>query len=222
MGELRLYAIAATDVTAMFGAPEDLAAQLRDVAIAKLAPDAPQRARGLLSKLGPIFKRPPGTPVIDPEDPLPADLDRLLAGTYVPAERSVPTWRLVELLIRETCWGHTRIQIPAPELDRLDFALTCGGVPSSAGLRHLVNRSMQLPIVRPQGLLAGYQTGAAAMAMASSYHEAVPAIESGRLREQADTLAAWLDGFADWTRAAVDSARSAPDLVGFWTQWDLT
>jgi hypothetical protein len=216
MGELRLYAIATADVTAMFGAPDDLAARLRNLATARLAPDPPHQPSGLLSKLGPIFKRPPGTPVIDPQDPVPADLDRLLAGSYVPAERSVPTWRLVELLIKETCWGDTDMSLAGPELDRLDFALACGGVPSAGGLRHLLTTSMQLPMVRPQGLLVGHQTGTQAMVLARSYHNAVPEIESGRSRERATELASWLDGFVSWTETARGSALPAPDLVGFW------
>lgn len=216
MGELRLYAIGVDEVAAMFGAPDDLAAQLRDRVTKRLAGQQPQRPPGLLSKLGPIFKRPPGEPAIDPDDPIPDDLDRLVSGSYVPAERSVATWRLLELLIKEIGWGWTGMSLSGEELDRLDFALARGGVPSSGGLRHLMNTAIQLPIVPPQGLLVGHQPGAQALWMAGSYRNAVPEIESEQHRDQIGALAGWLNGFTGWTEAAQDRVRPAPDLIGFW------
>lgn len=216
MGELRLYAIGVDEVSAMIGAPEDVAAQLRDRVTARLAGQQPPQPGGLLSKLGPIFKRPPGEPVIDPDDPVPADLDRLLSGSYVPAERSVATWRLLELLIKETGWGCTGMAVSGEELDRLDFALARGGVPSAGGLRHLMNTTLQLPFLPPAGLLVGHQPGSQALWMAGSYRDAVPEIESEQHRDQVGALAGWLDNYTEWTEAAQKQARPAPDLVGFW------
>lgn len=200
----------------MFGAPDDVAQRLREVATAKLAPAPEPHRSGLLSKLGPIFKRPPGAPVTDPDDPLPEDLDRLLSGSYVPAERSVATWRLVELLIKETGWGSTDLSVSGPELDGLDFSLARGGVPSTGGLRHLLNASLQLPLLAPHGLMVGYQHGEQAMRMAAAYHQAVPDIESAEHRDQIEYVASWLDGFEHWTDQAAAIGRPAPDVVGFW------
>jgi hypothetical protein len=217
MGELRLYAIGIDEVRQMFGAPVGLAERLREQAQTALAPpQSDARSGGLLSRLGPIFHRVPGTPVLDPDDPIPADLDRILAGGYIPAERSAATWRLWELLIKENSWGRTGLTASEHELDGLDFSLARGGVHAAGGLRHLLNTSAELPLRPPHGLLVGYHTHDVAVWMAESYHQAVPEIEAEQDRETADRLAQWLDGFGHWADVAPTAGRQAPDLVGFW------
>src|SRR6185436_16405044 len=57
MGELRLYAIGIEEVRGMFGAPPQVADHLREVAQRAFAPPSLEARGGLLSKLGPIFKR---------------------------------------------------------------------------------------------------------------------------------------------------------------------
>lgn len=216
MGELRLYAIGIDEVRQMFGAPNGLAERLRQQAQIALAPPPESRQGGLLSRLGPIFRRVPGTPVLDPDDPQPADLDRILAGGYIPAERSVATWRLWELLIKENSWGSTGMTVSEHELDSLDFSLARGGVHAAAGLRHLLNTPTELPLIPPRGLLVGYHTGPQATWMAESYHQAVPEIESESDRETVQRLASWLDGFSHWADVAPATGRPVPDLIGFW------
>src|SRR5690606_40003393 len=80
MGELRLYAIGIDEVRGMFGARPDEAQRLREIAARALEPEPVAPSGGLLSRLGPIFRRPPGAPVISPTQPQPADLEALLAG----------------------------------------------------------------------------------------------------------------------------------------------
>ena len=69
MGELRLYAVGIEEVRGMFGASPQVAEHLREVARRAFAPPAVEARSGLLSKLGPIFKRVPATPVISPTQP---------------------------------------------------------------------------------------------------------------------------------------------------------
>lgn len=216
MGELRLYAIGIDEVRDMFGAPTGLAERLREQAQIALAPPQDPHHGGLLSRLGPIFRRPPGTPVLDPDDPLPADLDRILAGGYIPAERSAATWRLWELLIKENSWGCTGLTLTGEQLDGLDFALARGGVHAAAGLRHLLTSPTQLPLVPPHGLMVGYHTGDQAIWMAESYHQAIGEIESEEHQDLVRRIANWLDGFAHWADVAPTAARPIPDLIGFW------
>src|SRR4029453_5979548 len=108
MGELRLYAIGIEEVRGMFGAPPQVADHLRVVAQRAFAPPSmegphdPLGRGGLLSKLGPIFKRVPATPVISPTQPEPHDLEVLLAGAYVPPNRTGATWRLPETLVQSS------------------------------------------------------------------------------------------------------------------------
>jgi hypothetical protein len=219
MGELRLYAIGIDEVRDMFGAPAETAERLREQARAALAPHHPaaERPGGLLSKLGPIFRRVPGAPVLDPDDPLPEDVDRLLAGAYVPADRNAASWRVLELLIKENSWGSTGLVLTGEELDNLDFALARGGVHSAAGLRHLLNTPTQLPLIPPHGLLVGYHTGDQATWMAASYREALPEIEQPEHQNLTYGLANWLDGFSHWADIAPTLSRPTPDLLGFWT-----
>ena len=100
------------------------------------APPAVEARSGLLSKLGPIFKRVPATPVISPTQPEPHDVEVLLAGAYVPPDRTGATWRLLETLVQGIAWGSTRMSLTTQSLDDLDFALARGGVSASVGLRH--------------------------------------------------------------------------------------
>ena len=216
MGELRLYAIGIDEVRSMFGAPPELAERLRQQAVVALAPPQTAEHTGLLSKLGPIFRRPPGTPVLDPDDPVPADLDRILAGAFVPAERSVASWRLLELLIKENAWGWTGLSLHGEELDNLDFDLARGGVHAAAGLRHLLNTHTELPLIAPGGLLVGFHSGEEATWMADSYRQAIEAIEDAEHRDLVFALATWLDGFTHWADLAPTMGRPAPDLIGFW------
>jgi hypothetical protein len=217
MGELRLYAIAIDEVRGMFGAPAESAERLRSQAQAVLAPQQPtERSGGLLAKLGPIFRRVPGTPLLDPDDPLPEDVDRLLTGGYVPAERNAASWRVLEVLIKENSWGSTGLSMTGEELDNLDFALASGGVHAAAGLRHLLNTPTQLPLIPPRDLLVGCHTGDQATWMAASYREALPEIEEPDHRNIAYGLANWLDGFSHWADVAPRLGRPAPDLIGFW------
>ncbi|QDP98060.1 hypothetical protein FOE78_21075 [Microlunatus elymi] len=216
MGELRLYAIGIEEVRSMFGAPPQWAERLRQQAVVALAPPHTADHGGLLSKLGPIFRRPPGTPVLDPDDPVPADLERILAGAFVPAERRAASWRLLELLIKENAWGFTSLSLHGEKLDSLDFALARGGVHAAAGLRHLLSSHTELPLIAPRGLLVGFQSGEEATWMADSYRQAIDEIEDGDDRERVYALANWLDGFSHWADVAPTLQRPAPDLIGFW------
>ena len=216
MGEVRLYAIGIEELRGVFGAREDQAAHLREVATRALAP-APAEARtGLLSKLGPIFRRPPATQVISPTQPEPTDVEMLLNGAYVPPERSGAAWRLLELFVADMAWGSTRMSLTTPSLDDLDFALARGGVSSSVGLRHLLNSTPSLPLVPVQGLTVGWHRYETALAMAGAYRSAMPQIPTSEQQEMTAALATWLDGFVPWAQVSSSLGRPVPDLVGFW------
>src|SRR3712207_6564210 len=140
MGELRLYAVGLDEVRGVFGASAETAQHLRALAQSALAPQPDKARTGLLSKLGPIFRRPPAAPVISPTQPEPHDLEVLLTGGYVHPERTGATWRLLETLVCGMAWGSTRMSLTSEALDDLDFALARGGVSAAVGLRHLLNK----------------------------------------------------------------------------------
>ncbi len=200
----------------MFGASPQVAEHLREVARRAFAPPAEVGRGGLLSKLGPIFKRVPGTPLISPTQPEPHDVEVLLAGAYVPPERAGATWRLLETLVQGIAWGSTRMSLTPQSLDDLDFALARGGVSASVGLRHLLNSTMSLNLVPVQGLTVGWHPHHKALAMAAAYRSAIQDIKTEEQREMINALTSWLDGFVPWAQVAASLGRPVPDLVGFW------
>jgi len=217
MGELRLYAIGIDEVRGMFGARPDDQQRLREVATRALAPAEDQARRGgLITKLGPIFRRPPAAAVISPTQPVPQDVDVLLAGAYIPPDRTGATWRLLETLVQGTAWGSTLMSLTPESLDDLDFALARGGVTSAVGLRHLLNSSLSLSLVPVRGLTAGWHPHEKALAMAGAYRAALPQVKTQEQQEMVAALVTWLDGFIPWAQVAVTLRRPVPDLVGFW------
>jgi hypothetical protein len=216
MGELRLYAVGIEEVRGMFGASPQVAEHLREVARRAFAPPAVEARSGLLSKLGPIFKRVPATPVISPTQPEPHDVEVLLAGAYAPPDRTGATWRLLETLVQGIAWGSTRMSLTTQSLDDLDFALARGGVSASVGLRHLLNSTMSLNLVPVQGLTVGWHPHHKAVAMAAAYRSAIHDIKTEEQREMIRALTTWLDGFLPWAQVAASLGRPVPDLVGFW------
>jgi hypothetical protein len=216
MGELRLYAVGIDEVRGMFGASPQVAEHLREVARRAFAPPAVEARSGLLSKLGPIFKRVPATPVISPTQPEPHDVEVLLAGAYVPPDRTGATWRLLETLVQGIAWGSTRMSLTPQSLDDLDFALARGGVSASVGLHHLLNSTMSLNLIPVQGLTVGWHPHHKALAMAAAYRSAIQDIKTEEQREMIKSLTSWLDGFLPWAQVAASLGRPVPDLVGFW------
>ncbi len=216
MGELRLYAIGIEEVRGIFGASPQIAEQLRELASQAFAPPQAAARGGLLGKLGPIFRKVPASPVISPTQPVPHDVEVLLAGAYVPPERVGATWRVLETLVQATAWGSIRMELTQQSLADLDFALARGGVSSAVGLRHLLNTNPSLNLTGVQGLTVGWHPYETALAMAGAYRSAMPQIKTAEQQELITALATWLDGFVPWARVAPSLQRPAPDLVGFY------
>jgi len=200
----------------MFGASPAVADHLREVARTAFAPPPEDARHGLLSRLGPIFRRVPATPVISPTQPEPQDVEVLLAGAYVPPDRMGATWRLLETLVQGIAWGSTRMSLTEHSLSDLDFALARGGVSASVGIRHLLENKPSLNLIPVQGLTVGWHQHEKALAMAGAYRSAMPQIKTEEQREMINALAVWLDGFVPWAQVASSLGRPVPDLIGFW------
>jgi hypothetical protein len=217
MGELRLYAIGIEEVRGMFGASPHERERLLQVADRALAPPPDSvRRGGLITKLGPIFKRPPAAVVLSPTQPVPHDVEVLLAGAYVPPDRTGATWRVLETLVAGSAWGSTLMGLTPEQLDDLDFALARGGVTSAVGLRHLLNSSPSLNLLPVRGLTVGWHPHDKALAMTDAYRAALPQVKTREQQEMLAALVTWLDGFHPWAEAASHLQRPAPDLFGFW------
>jgi hypothetical protein len=216
-GELRLYAIGIDEFCGIVGADPEHLEELRAAARTAFTITTPEPARtGLIGKLGPIFRRPPATPVISPTQPEPSDVETLLAGAYVPHDRMGATWRVLEVLAQARAWGSTRMTLSTQALDDLDFALARGGVSAAVGLRHLLNTGTGVRLLPVQGLTVGWHRYEQALAMASAYRTAIGGIKSTEQQEMIAALVTWLDGCVPWAHLAPTMRRPAPDLVGFW------
>lgn len=218
MGDLRLYAIGAEEVRAMLGADEPYAAQLTEIAERALAPqpaEAPMK-RSLLSRLGPIHRRPPDATAADPNRPTREDLTQLLQGRFTAPERMIATWRLLEILVQGWSWGTIRLSLDQRALDDLDFALARGGVAAAVGVGHLTRHDLHLPLRAAPGLSVGFHPYDRAVAMADAYRTALPQLPGEERQELVSKLVSWLDGFPHWADVAPQVGRPAPDLVGFW------
>ena len=216
MGELRLYAIGIDEMRGIIGADSRDVDGLREAARKAFAPAETAQRGGLISRLGPIFRRVPATPVISPTQPEARDVEVLLAGAYVPPERMGATWRVLEALVQSRAWGSTRMPLTAQSLDDLDFALARGGVSAAVGLRHLLTSTTSVSLIPVNGLTVGWHPYDKALAMAEAYRLAMPQIKTEEQRQIVSGLVAWLDGFVGWARVAVSLDRPVPDLVGFW------
>ena len=215
MGELRLYAIGIEEMRGIYGAEPRQVDGLREAARQAFTTERPEQ-RGLLSKLGPIFRRPPATQVLSPTQPEPRDVETLLAGAYLPPDRMGATWRVLEALVQARAWGSTLMSLTAQAVDDLDFALARGGVSAAVGLRHLLTSNTDVTLIPVQGLTVGWHRHDKAIAMAGAYRAAMPQIKTEEQREMVARLVTWLDGFIPWAQVAVRLQRPVPDLVGFW------
>lgn len=215
MGELRLYALGIDELRGIVGAGT-ASADLREAARRAFAPPEPPRTKGLIGKLGPLFRRTPEAPVVSPTDPEPRDVEVLLAGAYITPERMGATWRVLETLVQYRCWGSTRLPMTSQSLDDLDFALARGGVASAVGLGHLLTSNTDVRLIQVQGMTVGWHRHDKALAMAGAYRAAMPQIKTDEQRELVSALVMWLDGFVPWAQVAVGLGRPSPDLIGFW------
>lgn len=152
MRTLRLHGISIDAVRDIFGAGDELATRLRDIAAQRFFPPAREPA-GLLGKLGPLFKRAPHTEV-DPRAPLAADIDALLAGEFIPPERLVPSWQAFSVWLDELAHASTTLTVDA--VDDVEFDLARNGLSSEFSLRRLAEREVGVPLRPLPGQLFGY------------------------------------------------------------------
>ena len=153
MHELRLFAISIDAVRDIFGADAALATHLRGVAATSFAP--PPRERSLLDRIGPLLSRQRATEV-DPRDPLPRDVDVVLAGGHIPHDRLAQCWRLVLVWLRELAAEDLTVTIDG--LDALEFDLALAGLPSDHSLRRLAERELGTALRPLPGQVVGYST----------------------------------------------------------------
>lgn len=215
MADLRLYAMGIDEVLDLHGADPAERPRLQEIAERSFAPAAPVKLPGLLGKVGPLFKRSPEAPVINPTDPTGQDIADFLSGDHIAHERVPAAWRLLETLVSESSWGSIRLPLTPHEVDGVDFALARGGVAANVGLRHLFTTGTEINLPPVRGLTVGWYDHQRALAMAEAYRIGLDQV-SPEHQEMIAGLITWLDGFPHWAEVAPSVQRPAPDLIGFW------
>ena len=212
MGELRLYAIGVDEVRDLFCASAELAAEFRQIVAGEFPPQTTPKAPGMLGKLGPLFRRPPGAVLIRPDSPVDSDVTDLLAGRFIAAERQPVAWRLVEAYLAATAWSGHRIVLDVSRYNDLEFDLARAGLDPRFGLGKLVNRELGVPLQTYPGLSTGYTPHAVALDAAAAWRNALPRLSPPN-RALAEPHAAWLAQFHHYAQAAPSRGRPAPDLI---------
>lgn len=199
----------------MIGATDAEAARLRAIAAEQFGRRR-RRSPGLLGKLGPVFRQPPGAPVLRPDTPIAEDCDRVLAGQHVPPQRLAATWRLLEAWIEADAWSTHRSTLDRTALTSMDFDLARAGVPARHGIAALTERPLELGLLPAPGMAAGLRSGQHARQTACAWREALPELEPATAQWVAGA-ADWLSHFDQWTSGAEQAGRPAPDLIAILT-----
>lgn len=194
---LDLYAVGIDDVRDIFGADEQLAAELTAAAQEAFPPQAPRRRQGFL----PLRRRGPEF-TVDPSRPTADDLSILLSGGYVAPERMLASWRLFHALLQHRSAAHVRVEIDDERLDDVEFDLARHGLDTFYSLRRLGERQLGIPLRGLEGAIAGYA-------------KQVHVVETSR------ALRAVRDEVGPDTRATVDEFLSACDAVATDSSLDL-
>ncbi|WP_022909454.1 hypothetical protein [Aestuariimicrobium kwangyangense] len=216
MGELRMHALSIHEVRDMFGADAELAGRLRAIASDTFrVPAAEQRPRGLLGKLGPVFRSNPG-PVVPDGTPLPSDWETLIRGHYVAPERLEVSWKVVDAWVDALDWQTWHADLGSRQLDDLDFALTKAGLPSRFGLRKLMADDPQLPLRAANGMRIGYSKSGHVTATAAELGAVLDRVEGEENLARARSLHAFLSLFPGLAEQARGAGRPGPDLFLVW------
>ncbi len=214
MVEIRLYAIGIDEMRDWFGAGPAIAATLRGVAARRFrAPAAEQRSTGMLSKLGPLFRRDPWAPRLPVDLPSPSDVELLINAHFVPPERLAAAWTVVCAWLEELSWGHAVTVLGPAEWRDLEFDLARAGVPSQFAISKLWGLDPSLPLRPVPGTTVGYARHHHAMATREALDAAVQRV-TVTSRDPLHGVLGFLRAVDGWTADAAVAGRPAPDVVG--------
>lgn len=204
---MRLYAIGMDEVLMMYGAVAEQvpgAEVLRDLA-QPVAAEVPQKRRFGWSSAA----------VVDPDEPTEADAEAFLSGDSIDTARIRATWRLQERLVAGCSWGGFALPYGSAEVDEVDFALARGGVSAAVGLRHLFSAVAPISLVAQPELQVGWYASDRVATMVTAFRQGLSEVPNEHQSLIAG-LVDWLSNWPEWSAAAGDAGRIAPDLVGFW------
>lgn len=213
MSELRLYAIAIDQVRDIFGADAELAARLRGVA-SGLTSTATTRHSSVLSKIGPLFRRPIDPPEIPTDQPLGYDVENLLGGRHVKPERLDHSWTILQAWLADLACGDVTIALDRADAEKLDFSLAAAGLPSDFAVGNLLARDPHILLRPAAGMTVGYCKANHAIATGLALKQTLGALPDGSLRDLARQISDFLQLLPQWKVANKNEA--APDLFVIW------
>ncbi len=217
MGTLRLYALGINEMRDLFQGSPQVAERLSQL-VAETYPTRPEPPpRGFFDRLMRRDEQPATVATRTQGGPTSDDVDRVVRGHFVSPDRLPAAWNLVTIWLGDRAWGTTRIEIDESAGNDLDFDLAAAGVPPSASVRSLFERSLQLPIQPLPGGAAGYLRGQRADAMRAAWVSAVPRL-SPENAETAQQMVTWLGGLDSWRDQARDAGRPAPDIIALYSR----
>ena len=213
--ELRLWAINIDEFRECFAAPPDLAGRLRQITD-RMTPDSGTKKGGLLSKLGPLMRRPIDAPVILPDVPNRVDGEALITGRYVDSDRLSACWRLVNGWLDELGLAHTTIELPKDKIDELEFDLVRAEVTTQVSIRRLWGRALDIPLRCPEKMSIGYMESTTVAYLVEQWTTALPELEEDTV-QFATPLLEFLSQFPELATIADAESRRGPDLIAWWT-----
>ncbi len=177
-------------------------------------PDTPRR-KGLWSKLRPVTRTDDETPILPVNWPTPNDVEDLIAGRYVSPDRLTRCWRVFDLWLHEMSWGTHTMALDPGGADDFEFDLARAGLPSELSLRRLFGGDPQIPLRPAPGMRTGYSRAAHVTATRTAL-ELVAGRVAQAHREAVGDLVGFLTQFQEWSAAAPEEGRPAPDLFVVW------
>jgi hypothetical protein len=211
MSTLQLWAIGIDEVRGIFSADPDNADRLRNAAVERFGAST-QSHPGLLGKLGPLFRGTPDPMAPRPGAPTPQDIDDLIAGRFIPPDRLLPAWTLLEFWIGQLALGSAKLELTEAEINELDFALAKAQVPSWYGLSDLFKANLGISLTRCAGLADGFVRGDHAQAMCTAWTAGLDELEPAQ-KKLATQIVEFLNGYSEWKTQALTAGRLEPDLV---------
>ena len=206
--ELRLWAIDVDGFRQCFAAPPELAQTLREITGSLQMADARPQSHNLLSKLGPLLRRPPDAPLIRSSVPNQFDAEAMMTSRFIASDRLGACWILAHAWLDRLSTAHTTIPLPRAEIDELEFDLIRVGIPTELSIRQLWRRGMDIPLRPTDDMSIGYAPYDTVLDMAAQWTKAVSELEEATV-EFATPMVEFLSSFPQYP--------GPPDLVAWWT-----
>lgn len=211
--ELRLWAITVDTFRQCFAAPPDLADTLRRITGSLTAPQTRSHSHTLLSKIGPLMRRPDDAPVIKPGIPNVHDAESIMTSRFIATDRLGACWVLARVWLDELADMHRVVPLARSEIDELEFDLARVGVPTEYSIRQLWRRGIDIPLRPADDMCIGYTPHSVLPNLIQQWEGALSFLGEDTVRFVTPVLE-FVSGFPQYTGQSSPPPR---DLIAWWT-----